>query len=88
MGWRLVYNNKSKKVHGLFESQGRTLTKQTVFESKTLEGCFGVMDKQELTYLYFSGGTTDILFSGGTRTLVDGPLHPSKTKSPEEINKK
>ena len=81
MSWRLIYNNRNKKVYGLFESDGVTHTRQTVLVSKTLEGCFDVMDGNQLVALWPSGTTTDILFSGGTRTLV-------KSRYPEDTRKK
>jgi len=74
MSWRLIYDNKNKKVYGLFESEGVTRTRKTVFVSRTLEGCFDVLDRNQLVALWPSGTTTDVLFSGGTRRSVDNPL--------------
>ena len=71
MSWRLIY--KDKKVYGLFDSSGNTRTKYSLFEALTLEDCFNEVDTQELTMLWPSGTTKDILFSGGTRTIIDNP---------------
>lgn len=68
MIWRLIHNNIS--VIDLFETDDITLTPYTIFESKTQEDCFNEVDKQQLYYLYYSGGTEGVLFSGGTRTIV------------------
>ena len=71
MSWRLLYENK--KVYGLFESTGITLTNNSLFVSNTLEECFDEVDSVKLTMLWPSGNTKDILFSGGTRTIIENP---------------
>ena len=71
MSWRLTYENK--KVYGLFESTGITLTNNSLFVANTVEECFDRVDLLELTMLWPSGYTHDILFSAGTRTLIDNP---------------
>jgi hypothetical protein len=68
MTWRLIYD--SVYVIDLFETNDITITPYTIFESKTQDECFNEIDKQQLYYLYYSGGTEGILFSGGTRTIV------------------
>ena len=74
MSWRLIYENK--KVYGLFESGGITLTNNSLFIGDMLEDCFDEVDSLELTMLWPSGDTKDILFSAGTRTLIDSPDNP------------
>jgi hypothetical protein len=37
----------------------------------TQEECFNKIDELKLNYTYYSGGTTEIIFSGGTRTIED-----------------
>ncbi len=69
MSWRLIYENK--KVYGLFESAGKTLTNSSLFTSDSLEECFNEVDSLELTMLWPSGDTKSILFSAGTRTIKD-----------------
>ena len=71
MSWRLIYENK--KVYGLFTSSGITLTNNNLFVSDTLEECFDEIDSLELTMIWFSGDTTEILFSAGTRTIINKP---------------
>lgn len=71
MSWRLIYENK--KVYGLLESTGVTLTNSNLFVANTLKDCFDEVDSLELTMLWPSGDTKDILFSGGTRTIIDIP---------------
>jgi len=74
MSWRLIYENK--KVYGLFESAGKTLTNSSLFTSDSLEECFNEVDSLELTMLWPSGDTKSILFSAGTRTLINNPDNP------------
>ena len=69
MSWRLIYKNK--KVYGLFVSSGTTSTNNTLFISDTLEECFDEMDSHQLVALWPSGDTKYILFSGGTRRVID-----------------
>jgi len=69
MSWRLVYQHK--KVYGLFESNGKTITNSSLFTSDSLEECFNEVDSLELTMLWPSGDTKSILFSAGTRTIKD-----------------
>ena len=69
MSWRLVYRHK--KVYGLFESNGKTITNSSLFTSDSLEECFNEVDSLELTMLWPSGDTQSILFSAGTRTIKD-----------------
>ena len=69
MSWRLVYENN--KVCALFESEGTTHTTKNLLFFDTQEECFDKIDELRLNYTYFSGGTTEIIFSGGTRTIED-----------------
>ena len=69
MSWRLVYN--MDKVVILFESDGITRTPNNLFISDNLEDCFNKIDELKLNYTYHSGGTTEIIFSGGTRIIED-----------------
>lgn len=71
MSWRLIYENK--KVYGLFESESLTLTNKNLFVSDSLKDCFNIIDAKELVALWPSGDTKDILFSGGTRTIINKP---------------
>lgn len=84
MSWRLIYENK--KVYGLFESTGITLTNNNLFIANTTEDCFDVVDSLELTMLWPSGYTKDILFSAGTRTLIDNPYNPPIPEPPTVPN--
>ena len=69
MSWRLIYENK--KVYGLFESAGKTLTRKVLLTFDTMEGCFNKVDELELNATYPTGDTKVIIFSAGTRTIVD-----------------
>ena len=71
MSWRLIYENK--KVYGLFDSSGITITHNNLFIGETLDSCFDEVDERQLTMLWPSGDTKDILFSGGTRTIINKP---------------
>lgn len=68
MVWRLIHDNIN--VIDLFETSDITLTPYIIFDSKTQNGCFDEIDKQKLNYLYYTGGTEGILFSNGSRTIV------------------
>lgn len=68
MVWRLIHDGFY--VIDLFETNHITLTPYIIFEAKTQDECFNEVDKQQLFYLYYSGGTEGVLFSGGTRTIV------------------
>ncbi len=69
MSWRLVYENDT--VYALLESEGKTYTRKNLLYFDTMEECFSKIDDLELNGYYFSGGTTQIIFSGGTRTIKD-----------------
>ena len=69
MSYRLVYENN--KVYTLLESEGTTYTSKKLLFFDTLEESFNKIDELKLNYTYFSGGTTEIIFSGGTRTIED-----------------
>ena len=70
MSWRLVYENN--KVCALFESEGTTYTTKNLLFFDTQEECFNKIDELQLTYYNTSDDTeTIILFSGGTRTILD-----------------
>ena len=69
MSYRLVYENN--KVYALLESEGTTYTSKKLLFFDTLEESFNKIDELKLNYTYFSGGTTEIIFSGGTRTIED-----------------
>lgn len=69
MSWRLVYENN--KVYALLESEGTTYTSKNLMFFDTLEESFDKIDDLKLNYTYLSGSTTEIIFSGGTRTIKD-----------------
>ena len=69
MSYRLVYENN--KVYALLESSGTTYTTKNLLFFDTQEECFNKIDELKLNYTYYSGGTTEIIFSGGTRTIED-----------------
>ena len=82
MSWRLTYENK--KVYGLFESTGITFTNNSLFVANTIEECFDEVDSLALTMVWPSGDTKDVLFSAGTRTLIENPNNPpAPTELPE-----
>jgi hypothetical protein len=69
MIWRLIYN--STDVIDLFETSDITVTPYNVYEDKTQEDCFNHVDKLRLTYYYPLNENEILLFSGGSRTVID-----------------
>ena len=71
MIWRLVYKNDGKVI-SLNETNGKTYTIHNIFDGLNQEECFNKIDELQLTYYTTSGDTeTVILFSGGTRTILE-----------------
>jgi len=74
MYWGLIYDDNN--VIDLRIINGATFIDETLnqklFTSNTQEECFNKIDELQLTYYNTSGDTeTIILFSGGTRTILD-----------------
>jgi|688.fasta_scaffold243235_2 hypothetical protein len=68
MIWRLIYNNTD--VIDLFETSDITVTPYFVYEDSTQDNCFDQIDKLRLTYYYPLNENEILLFSGGTRTII------------------
>lgn len=68
MIWRLIYNEEH--VIDLFQTEDKTATPFTIFESSSLQDCFNEIDKHKLTYLYHVNEEEGILFVNGLRTYV------------------
>ena len=69
MSWRLVHDDN--KVYALLESEGTTYTLKSLLYFDTLEESFSKIDELKLEYTYLSGGSSKIIFSGGTRTAKE-----------------
>jgi hypothetical protein len=69
MIWRLIYNNINV-VH-LFETNDITVTPHQIFEGNTQEECFDKIDELKITYYYPLNENEILLFSGGTRTIIN-----------------
>jgi len=74
MYWGLIYDDNN--VIDLRIINGATFIDETLneklFTSSTQEECFNKIDELQLTYYSVSGDTeTVILFSGGTRTILE-----------------
>jgi hypothetical protein len=65
----MIYDES--KVYRLFESEGKTYTNRSFYSSDSIYDCFNLIDTNKLTYEYRTGDTKVILFSGGTRNVVD-----------------
>jgi len=70
MHWRLVYKNNGKVVY-LKETNGVTHTRHNVYNCDNQEDCFNKIDELQLFYKGFSGNTIAVIFSGGTRTIIE-----------------
>lgn len=64
----MIYNNTD--VIDLFETNDITITPYNIFEGITQDECFNKIDDLELFYYYTSDPKYDIIFSGGTRTII------------------
>lgn len=69
MNWRLIYTNT--EVIDLFETNGITATPYSIFNVPTQEECFDKIDELKLTYYYPLNENEILLFSGGTRTIIN-----------------
>ena len=69
MVWRLIYND-TKIIH-LLETNGTTVTPHQIFENKEQEKCFEKIDKLMFTYRFPLNRKEILLFSGGTRTIIN-----------------
>ena len=69
MGWDLIYENDT--VYGLLETEGKTYTRKVLLTFDTMGGCFNKIDELELNATYPTGDTKVIIFSAGTRPIVD-----------------
>tara|TARA_Y100000389_G_scaffold3780_1_gene3636 strand:+ start:2133 stop:2354 length:222 start_codon:yes stop_codon:yes gene_type:complete len=70
MVWRLVYKNDGRVI-SLNETNGKTYTIHNIFDGLNQEECFNKIDELKLNYQGLSGGTEFlVLFSGGTRTII------------------
>lgn len=69
MVWRLLYRDDNR-VLDLFETDGFTRTIHNIYDGMTKEECLTKIDELKLTYYSMSGGTIPVLFSGGTRTII------------------
>lgn len=72
MVWRLIYDNEN--VYDLFETNDITLTTKNVFDGNTLDECFDKIDELQLNCTYPLNDTQNIIFSNGTRTIVNNQL--------------
>ena len=69
MIWRLIYTNTD--VIDLFETNGITATPHQIFDTNTQEECFDKIDELKITYYYPLNENETLLFSGGTRTIIN-----------------
>ena len=72
MVWRFIYD--TEKVYDLFETSDITLTTRNVFDGNTLEDCFNKIDELKIYFVYQLNDDQDIIFSSGTRTIVNSKL--------------
>lgn len=71
MAWRLIYGND--KVFNLSECGvgEKIYTNQTLFTGATIYSCFDKIDEQSLYAAYPTGDTQVIVFSSGTREIME-----------------
>jgi len=69
MIWRLIYND-TRIIH-LFETNGTTVTPHKIFENDYQEECFKKIDELMFTYRFPLNRNEILLFSGGTRTIIN-----------------
>ena len=68
MVWRLIYNNVD--VIDLFETNDITVTPYNIYNGVTQDECFNKIDELTLVYYYPLNENEILLFSGGTRTII------------------
>ncbi len=69
MVWRLIYDNSY--VIDLFETNDITITPYNIYEGPTQDDCFNKIDELTLIYYYPLNENEILLFSGGTRTIIE-----------------
>jgi len=69
MIWRLIHTNT--EVIDLLETNGITATPHKIFEAITQDECFNKIDELKITYHYPLNENGILLFSGGTRTIIN-----------------
>jgi hypothetical protein len=69
--WRLIYSDK--KIYDLFETSGRTYARESILNTSHIEQCFEKIDELGVTYMYPTGTTQIIIFSGGSRSIIENP---------------
>ena len=69
MVWRLIYTNT--EVVDLFETNDITVTPYNIYEGSTQDDCFNKIDELTLIYYYPLNENEILLFSGGTRTIIE-----------------
>ena len=72
MVWRFIYD--TEKVYDLFETSDITLTTRNVFDGNTIDECFNKIDELKIYCIYPLNDMQDIIFSGGTRTIVNNGI--------------
>lgn len=68
--WCLIYDNK-KVIELFFNSGSKIATKSTIYQSPSREECFNKIDELGYVFDYPSGDTKTIIFSGGSRSIID-----------------
>ena len=68
MVWRLIHNYSN--VLEIFETNDITLTPYTIYDAATQDECFDKIDELSLVYYYPLNENEILLFSGGTRTII------------------
>ena len=69
MVWRLIYTNT--EVVDLFETNDITVTPYNIYEGSTQDDCFNKIDELTLIYYYPLNENEILLFSGGSRTIIE-----------------
>ena len=69
MVWRLIYTNT--EVVDLFETNDITVTPYNIYEGSTQDDCFNKIDELTLIYYYPLNENEILLFSGGTRIVIN-----------------
>ena len=69
MIWRLIYTNTD--VIDLLETNGITATPHQIFDANTQEEGFDKIDELKIRYYYPLNENEILLFSGGTRTIIN-----------------
>jgi hypothetical protein len=71
MKWITIYKDSEVKSMREISDTDRYLTNRSFFKTDTQEEAFTEVENRGLSFIFTSGNTKEIVFSGGGRTIRD-----------------